>query len=257
MLQQKTFNEPLYRCADQAWLSRYDGARETRAQLLIHQEHVQAACSPHERAVFRMLLTELDGYAMVLQSLLLRPRKFELRDPGVLAIDPAIRSSCEDRRLAIKSLAMLLLHPLDDPLREEAVRFMGAETDEERKMIVHRLEGEIRRHREVVFEKSRKESFQQAGLDEALEALTASRPLLEFRASSWDLDRFYYYLVIPVLQDGRPPVELGRGPQASPQNRSGAGRASRDGTRLALRSAGRRNGSRAISFEVRAARSCR
>src|SRR5262245_23715164 len=33
LFQRKTFNEPIYRCADQAWLRRYDGARETRDQL--------------------------------------------------------------------------------------------------------------------------------------------------------------------------------------------------------------------------------
>ncbi len=146
LFDRKTFNEPIYRCTDQAWVRRYDGARETFARLDA-EKHVAAACSAHERAVFALLRAELNGYAMDMQSLLLRPRRFELAERGELTIDPAIRTCCEDRRMAIGSLVTMLRHPLDEPLRADAIRFMAAETDAERKRIVHRLEGTVRRRR--------------------------------------------------------------------------------------------------------------
>jgi hypothetical protein len=198
----KTFNEPLYCCTDQAWVRRYDGVVETLQKLLAHEPLVEAACSPKERSIYTMLLVELNGYAMAMQSLLLRPRKFDLTPSGELQIDAAIRTCCEDRRLAIKSLVTLLLHPVDEPLREEAVRFMEVQTNAERKMIVHNLEGMIRRHRETVFERSPRRSFDSNALQRAVGALTAGRMPVEFRASSWDLDRIFYYLLVQYFTTG-------------------------------------------------------
>lgn len=78
--QRKTFNEPLYRCADQAWLRRYDGARLTHDKLAPQLDRVKAVCSAHEHGLFEMLVDELDGYAMAIQSLLLTPKTFTLED---------------------------------------------------------------------------------------------------------------------------------------------------------------------------------
>jgi hypothetical protein len=194
LFQRKTFNEPLHLCADQAWARRYDGARLTHDKLQAHLDRVKAACSAHEHGLFEMLVTELDGYAMAIQSLLLPPRSFTLDDRGELKMDPGIKKSCEDRRLAIRSLAGRLVRPLDDPLQEAAVRFMGAETNEERKMIVHRLEGAIRREREVVFETVKKDADGRVSW-EAINRLTMKREPIRFRESSWDLDRIYFYLL--------------------------------------------------------------
>lgn len=92
--------------------------------------------------------------------------------------------------MAISSLSSRLLYPIDEPQRkEEAVRFMAAETNEERKMIIHALEGWIRLKREPVYERP-------SGLDEALKELTGNRKPIVFRQSSWDLDRIFYYLLI-------------------------------------------------------------
>jgi len=195
LFQRKTFNEPLNRCADQAWGRRYDGARVTYEQLKDNLPRVQAACSPAERGLFEMLLAELDGYAMALQSRLLEPQRFEPLPDGELKIDPDILSMCEDRRLAIRSLSGRLLHPLDEPMREEAVRFMGAETHEERKMIVHRFEAAIRREREVVFEADPDHQSAATWFD-AVGRLTAKRRPMQFRESSWDFDRICYYLLV-------------------------------------------------------------
>jgi hypothetical protein len=201
LFQRKTFNEPLYRCSDQAWLSRYDGARLTHDSLVAQVEKVRAACSAHESGLFEMLVAELDGYAMAIHSLLLPPRAFPLGDRGELVMEPGIKTCCEDRRLAIRSLAGRLLRPLDEPLREEAVRFMGAETNEERKMIVHRLEAAIRREREVAFE-GLKDDTDGCITRKVINSLVGERQTKEdrlpikFRESSWDLDRIYYYLLI-------------------------------------------------------------
>jgi hypothetical protein len=155
---------------------------------------VKAACSAHEHGLFEMLVVELDGYAMAIQSLLLTPKTFTLEDRGELKMDPGIKTCCEDRRLAIRSLAARLLRPLDEPQQEAAVRFMGAETNEERRMIVHRLEAAIRREREVAVERLEEDGDGVVSW-KALNTLTGGRPI-RFRESSWDLDRIYFYLLI-------------------------------------------------------------
>ena len=190
----------MHHCADQAWLSRRDGVRHTREQLEIHLATVQAACPDDEKGLFEMLLAELDGYANVLGGLLLVPTKFPLGKLGDLEMEDGIRTCCEDRRLNIRSLAGRLLRPLDSPRREEAVRFMAAETNEERKMIVHRLEGEIRRQWERAWERTRSGPERAEPWKEALTKLTQHRQAAEFRASSWDLDRVFYFLLVQYFQ---------------------------------------------------------
>jgi len=225
--QRKTFNEPLHCCADQSWLRRYDGARQTRDRLTAHIDRVRAACSEHESGVFEMLVSELDGYAMALAALLLTPKIFPLGDRGELTMDPGIRTSCEDRRLAIRSLAGRLLHPVDSPLRrKEAVRFMGAETNEERKMIVHRMESAMRSKWEEVYQQTNKGPGADPRWRAAIGELTENRRPIKFRASPWDLDRIFYYLLIEYfgaaslqwmpLQDtsGSPPATSASPPAA-------------------------------------------
>jgi hypothetical protein len=201
LFQHKTFYGPLYRCADQAWLDRYDRVRLTREKLSEYLERVRAACPVDERGLFEMLLAELDGFAMAMGSLLLETKKFRLGKPGELEMEEGIRMCCEDRRLAIRSLAGRLLHPLGSPRQKEAVRFMGAETNEERKMIVHRLEGTIRRKWEQMREPVSKitESFPSEG-KQTVEKLESPEEAIDFRESSWDLDRIYYYLLIQYFR---------------------------------------------------------
>jgi hypothetical protein len=160
-----------------------------------------------------MLLAELDGYAMATHSLLFKPRDFDLGNSGELQVDENVRTSCEDRRLAVKSIVARLLHSSDDPLTDDAVQFMAAETNEERKMIVLRPEERTRQAWEEANENVSKGEARQSAMGKALEGLarrmlerqlghgaTASteKPirLMRFRASSWDLDRIYYYLMV-------------------------------------------------------------
>jgi hypothetical protein len=124
-----------------------------------------------------MLLAELDAYAMSIQALFLTPREFRLGPSGELEIEPGIRTCCEDRRLAIQSLAGRLLRPIDAPMLPESVWFMAAGTDEERKLIIHRLEAEVRREREETYEDVCKGSHHQTRIDAALDRL--SRRFLE------------------------------------------------------------------------------
>ena len=197
LFQRKTFTEPVHHCTDQAWLRRCDRARETRAQLATYQEQVKAACPRYQQGLFDMLLGELDGYSMAMESLLLQPRRFKLSTPGELMMPPATRTCCEDRRLAIRSLSARLIHSREEPLRPEAVSFLAAETNEERKMIVHGLEGPIRQEREAVFEK-------RSDPKDAIKKLTSRLPDLttpiDCRASSWDLDRIFYYLLVEYFR---------------------------------------------------------
>ena len=206
LFQRKTFNEPVYRCADQAWLSRHNGVRITRERLDAELARVRAACSKSEVGLFEMLLAELDAFGMTIEALLLESKKFELGERGELEMDNGIRTCCEDRRLAIRSLLGRLARPLDPPLREEAVRFMGAETGEERKMIVHRLEGIIRRAWETV---SARKTLSSEAWKQAVASLTCSRDPIDFRASSWDLDRIYYYLLIQYFGTSALPSGIG------------------------------------------------
>lgn len=81
-------------------------------------------------------------------------------------------------------------------MRDEAVRFMAAETNEERKMIVHRLEGAIRKQREAAFEQASKHPEGRVDWYPIIGSLTGGESPIRFRESSWDLDRIYYYLLI-------------------------------------------------------------
>ncbi|HET8774016.1 MAG TPA: hypothetical protein VFP80_09505, partial [Thermoanaerobaculia bacterium] len=203
LFQRKTFNEPLQRCVDQAWLRRYDGAQATLEQLRSHAART-GVCAPYERELFSMLVAELDAYAMGIHELLFTPKRFELGEEGELRLDPQVIACCEDRRLAVRSIAGRLLSPLDAPYRAEAVRFMAAETSQERKMIVHWVEGEIRKWEEPFKRAARTSKAWRA----AFKALTNGVVVTRFRQSSWDLDRIYYYLLIQYF--GTSPLHAGK-----------------------------------------------
>jgi len=105
------------------------------------------------------------------------------------------------------------------------VRFMAAETDEERKAIVHLIEGRIRFQRELAYEHVSSKHAPRADAErDALTRLMEDNPhrsernknadaaeetepllqcampkigrLMTFRASSWDLDRIFYYRLV-------------------------------------------------------------
>ena len=221
LFHRKTFEEAFHQCTSQDWLGRYEAARATQGRLKDHQDLVKAACPGHEQGLFQMLLADLDIYAMAIEALLITPKEFDLGTDGELTMDSGTRTCCENHRLAIKSVSMRLLHPLDAPLTTAAVRFMAAGTDEERRAIVHRVEGRVRWFREVAYEAASEKGSAEAACaaltelmkettqaaDRETDALSPSKPepilqcptpdrLMTFRASSWDLDRIFYYRLV-------------------------------------------------------------
>jgi hypothetical protein len=221
LFHRKTFEEAFHQCTSQDWLGRYEAARTTQGRLKDHQDLVKAACPGHEQGLFQMPLADLDVYAMAIEALLLTPTEFDLGTDGELTMDSGTRTCCENHRLAIKSVSMRLLHPLDPPLTTAAVRFMAAGTDEERRAIVHRVEGRVRWFREIAYEAASKKGraeAERAALtdlmkettqadDRKTDARSLSKPeavlqcamperLMTFRASSWDLDRIFYYRLV-------------------------------------------------------------
>src|SRR5260370_12863150 len=60
--------------------------------------------------LFDQLIAETDGYAMVMQALLLQENKFQgLQKDGALDLPEGIRNACERRRLRVKLLVSRLL----------------------------------------------------------------------------------------------------------------------------------------------------
>jgi hypothetical protein len=187
--QNPSFNQP---CKDQDWMRCYDGALLAREMLRSHQSRVRAACATHELGLFDMLLADLGSYAGAVEGLLEGGSDEPKR--------AAKLEECERRRLAVKSVSWSLLDPPQAPFRSNAVRFLAAETDAERNMLVLAMESEIRRERDAVFEAEEPpdptvETGKYAGVrqrfDEAMNALTGRRDPTKFRESSWDLDRIF------------------------------------------------------------------
>jgi hypothetical protein len=106
-------------------------------------------------------------------------------------MDEGIQTCCENRRLAIRSIATRLLHPLDDPLTDEGVRFMAAETNEERKMMVHRLEAGIRQAWKEGREDASKQPERRSAMDNtAIGKLVAGMLERQIRHSDLEVEEF-------------------------------------------------------------------
>lgn len=186
----RAFNDSTDECTAHELICRYDEALVTLERLKSCEARVRAACPAHESQVFDLLLTEIERFARALENHIL----------GTATIGPSENapfnenavSLCERRRLAVKSLASLLVRPPKSPLQEYAVRYIAAESDEERKTIILGLEAEVRRYGDMMYEKE----GDSAELHKCISDLTEGRDPAEFRQSFWDLDRIYYYLVV-------------------------------------------------------------
>jgi hypothetical protein len=202
LFQRKTFNEPLARCTAQTWVERYVGARETRELLAGHEQLVNRACPPWQRDLFDQLQAELDGYAMDMKSLLIRTRRFELQKNGTLAIHPGIHETCEGRRKSIRAIVSRILDPLDVPLTAEAAAWANAETFEQRKHYIHRLEHRVRtwasplEPRRPTAGGRRQASRTAARTARSIELLLDGHELHAFEGSGWELDRIFACLVV-------------------------------------------------------------
>lgn len=195
--QRKTFDEPAQQCMGQGWRQRYDGTVQTRALLQKYLPSIRAASSWHQKELAELLGQALDFYADATAGLLMPSRHFPLRANGELAMDPGIQVRCEARRLQVKAVVGRILNSTrETPKVKDAVRYFGAETFEERKLLIHRLEDRVRRH---WFSK-------EAGREvtERAEGLSFEPPdLTAFRGSSWELERIFYYLNVEYWPESK------------------------------------------------------
>ena len=180
--QRKTFDEPIYECATQSWISRYVGAVQTHERLkadralLVRHRVVSYALD-----LFDQLIAATDGYAMVMQGLLVHENKFQgLQKNGALDLPEGIRNACEQRRLRVKLLVSRLLASGGAPIFESSRRFAKMATLEEKKnLLIHPAERAIRKREDPY-----------------------SRELVErCEGSQWEFDRIVYYLAQERWED--------------------------------------------------------
>jgi hypothetical protein len=178
LFQRMTFDEPLQQCMSQRWLDRLRGASYARSQVHSMKPLVLSMCEPYHAELFSQLDEALAKYADAMEALLLDRQEYPLGPNNERKIDAETQTACEVRRLAVKAIVGRILDSSDAaPLTPEAVRYFGAETFEERKLIVHRLESKVRTH-----------------VDGGQEPTIAWNSRWAYRGSSWDLDRINYYL---------------------------------------------------------------
>jgi hypothetical protein len=195
-----TFDEPVHQCMSQRWLDRHRGVSETREQIASAEPLVRAMCEAHHCELLRQLEAALKSYEDALGSLLMKQDRYPLSTDGALEIEGGAREACESRRLKVKAIVGRLLDDPDlRPLTPEAVRYFGAETFKERKLIVHRLENRVRTYHErrraaVASAASSPEPEPGSAPSTQNEGTMPERAKFEYRGSLWDLDRINYYL---------------------------------------------------------------
>jgi hypothetical protein len=129
----------------------------------------------------------LDTYGMATRSLLVRSKPFDLLESGRLDIPKGIVAACEERRQRIKEILSRILDPIAVPLSEAAACFWLSDSYDQKKMIIHRSEHDVR-----------------AALDSPAAAvvlpnLERSRELTD---SLWELDRIHGYLLAEIVYAG-------------------------------------------------------
>jgi hypothetical protein len=200
LFRRKTFNEPLKKCAEQNWVGRYDGAQQTHEALQMQLPVVRNACPRQQIDLYEMLIEQVEGYAMVIDALLLRAKSppFSLDNDGELEIPCGIDRACETRREGIKETVSRILDPRTRPLTDDAVRFYQAEKFFDKKVFVHRMEHRIIDHKAALKKDGKSERGRDA--NKALLGETGLE-LEDYRKSEWDLDRIYAYLIAENLAD--------------------------------------------------------
>jgi hypothetical protein len=110
LFQRKTFDEPLAECTAQSWILRYNGARDTLAELHRHAGRIAIEADRFEADAYSQLMGEVDGYVMDM-GLLLVEQRYALGEEGRVAVPKGIEAACEERRLAVKRLVSTLVDP--------------------------------------------------------------------------------------------------------------------------------------------------
>jgi hypothetical protein len=180
----KTFEEPLDQCSDQAWIARYDGARQTQDRISTRLGAVRASCPRYQIDLCEHLLVLVESYAMDIRALLLRAKPFALRPDGLLDIPRSVLSACENRRLRIKEVVSRILDPMGVPVTPEAACYWLSDSFEQRKMLIHRCQHEIIASREPV---------------DAAQRLPDVSFALKMLRGNWELDRIHGYLLIELI----------------------------------------------------------
>ena len=149
LFDRKTFHEPLVECADQRWLTRYDGARDTARTLVANRPMVERAGQPWQRWLFDNLLSQIDGYIGELHRYLIVERGFEsdadgridFQRPGAgpSAVPPGNPGvSCERRCREIRHIVSCLESDFGAPLLTDSLAFAKLTRNQsDKKRIVH------------------------------------------------------------------------------------------------------------------------
>ena len=182
--QRKTFEEPLDQCSDQAWVARYDGARQTQDRIDARLGAVRAACPRYQSDLCEHLRMLVESYAMDIRALLLRAKPFALRSDGLLDIPRSIMSACENRRGRIKEVVSRILDPMGVPVTPEAASYWLSDSFEQRKMMIHRCEHGILASREP------------ADGAEPPPDIGRARKMMR---GTWELDRIHGFLLIELV----------------------------------------------------------
>jgi TIR domain-containing protein len=174
LFRRKTFQEPTLECVNQKWQERYDGARDTWANLQERQGTIEQTCLPYVVDMYKALVATVDQYAMAV-SLLVGAKKFDIDDHGHVEIEPpGIAEACERSRKRIKSLVARLTDPFQVPRFEEVFRFEVAESVSEKKSLIHRRAPDVK--------------------NEAATILDVKNE--QWQTSDWDYDRIIYSLCL-------------------------------------------------------------
>jgi hypothetical protein len=181
MFRRKTFQERMQDCLSQDWIERYNGAHDTHNELKRHKDTVRLACRPYIADVFEELITALDSYSMGLSKLVGRPESRIHDETGVVVFEsPGLAIACERQRTKIRRLVSRVVDQRLAPVLDEAFRFEGAETFEEKKQFIHRKTAELARFQTAIS--------------------TAAD-------SDWEFDRIMYY----IWQEERGETSVGEG----------------------------------------------
>ena len=185
LFERKTFQERLEDCADQLWLKRYEGARDTSLALAAQRGAVRAAAEPWQAWLYEKLVRQVDGYVDEIKQYLLLERPFEVGDDGriqfasprPLAPAAAPRSLsvvCERRCREIRHVAFCLASMDGAPVLPDSLAFAKLQRNQrdDKKRILH----------------ARGDPVGWAAL-----GLRSAEDLERCARSVWDYDRIMYY----------------------------------------------------------------
>lgn len=187
--QRKTFHEPMAECADQSWLDRYYGARQTLDRLNTVRDAMDTRWQPYQASLIQELISTVDGYVREMRRFLITETQFHRGPDGKLDLTvpedlPQNRPSgdprwSDQRCETIRELVSQLLDPDGAPVLSESLFFISLRSFWRKKEFVHRREAEI----------------------ESGYFTLKKYEMLPCAASYWDFDRIVFYLFQQYVGD--------------------------------------------------------